>query len=181
MFGVQDISGRFLSNKSSGSLNSVRLGPFLSWYRDSWHLDMAFTVARNEFELERHADNHTCQSRFNGMEWSLYSALGYDITLHEQLPGLTVSPVLEVFYTRAKQSGYKERKGGSRSLQVHQQSSSQWLTRTGLEVEYLLPDLARPTYWHFALGWQHQNLTNRPLAYEVPATNAFRCIQDSCL
>lgn len=171
MLGTQKVSGRFSDRTGSGSVNSIRLGPFFSWSDNDWHLDLAFTMARNEYEINRSIGEGGLSSRFNGMEWSAYGTLGYDISFDHRVLGLTLSPVLEVLYTRSEQSGYKEKGSAGPSMRVGKQSSSQWLTRMGLEMEYLLPDILHPTSWHFTLGWQQQSLQARSVSYEIPAFN----------
>ena len=171
MLGTQKVSGYFSDHAGSGSLGSLRMGPFFSWHENDWQFDLALTVAHNEFEINRNIDGGSLRSHFSGMEWSVYGALGYDILLDGSMPGLTLSPVQEVLYTRTGQPGYKERGPGKQLMKAGKQSSSQWLIRMGLEMEYLLPGIEPAVSWHFVLGWQQQSMNTSAVSYEMPAFN----------
>ena len=171
MLGNQKVSGHFTDKAGSGVMESIRFGPFFSWSKDNGHLDLAFMVARNEFDVSRNdVRGRALRSRFSGMEWSAYAALGYDIAMDQWALGLTVMPVLELLYSRADQPGHSEKGVSDRALVVGKQSTSQWLGRAGLEVEYLLPDIEHPGSWHFTLGLQQQSLSTAGQSYRMPAT-----------
>ena len=170
MFGVQSVS---LNRKGgSGSVESVRLGPFLSWANNNWHFDAALTVGQGQYGLRRHDSNGgQLNAGFSGSELSGYAALGYDLPLDHWKPGLTLVPFAEAYFSKGSTGGYSEKSNSSQALKVDGRHYDQWLTRLGVETRYVLPDLANPTELNFKLGLQQQSVSGGNRKYELPNQN----------
>ncbi|MGI9282398.1 MAG: autotransporter outer membrane beta-barrel domain-containing protein [Endozoicomonas sp.] len=169
MVGVQTMSLNRKDKPGSVSLESFRFGPFLSWSRNDWHLDAALLFARNQYALERRDEQgRRLKADLSGAELMGYLALGYDVHLDHWKPGLTVTPMAEIFYSHLSHGGFKEKEDGSRALKVNSQSNNQLITRLGAEVGYVLPNLEKHTEVNLRLGWQHQNLNTGSTSFQLP-------------
>ena len=168
MLSVHKNTYGFQNGMGSGSLENVRIGPFLSWTRGDFHLDASLTLAHNNYSLKRKDSvGNGLKATFSGHEIAAYTGIGYDIPLDSWVQGLTLTPMAELLYVRSQNSGYSEEGNSAESMKVSGGSGSQLITRYGLEAGYLFPNLESPTELKLRLGRQKHNMAGQSSGYTM--------------
>ena len=161
-------SSSFSDGLGSGSLETVRTGPFLSWSREDFHLDASLTLAHNHYGLNRKdSAGSGLGATFSGHEIAMYTAVAYDIHMDNRVQGLTLTPMTELLYVRSQNGSYAERGQSNEAMSVSGGSGSQLIARYGLEASYLFPNLETPTELKARLGRQHHYMASRNSGYSV--------------
>ena len=170
MLSVHNNSYGYKDNLGSGFLESVRVGPFASWSRDDFHADASLTLAHNNYTLSRNdLSGSKLKSRFSGQEMAGYMGVGYDVHLDNWAQGLTLTPMAELLYIHSRNGGYAEKGFSNEALAVGGGSGSQLITRYGVEVSYLFPNLESPTELKGQLGMQHHRMSGQNVDYRLQA------------
>ena len=152
----------------SSSVESVRVGPFMSWTHNDLHVDAALTLAHNSYNLKRQdVVGNQLKSNASGTEMAAYFGIGYDLHLDNWAQGLTVTPMAELLYVRAPHGGYHEEGVSGHAMRVNASSSRQLIGRIGFEAGYLLPDLENPMEIKARLGMQHQSMDGQSVGYSL--------------
>ena len=152
----------------AGSVESVSIGPIMSWFHNDLHVDAALGLVSNHYSNRRQDDaGNAISSRSKGRGFSAYANMGYDLHMGHWLEGLTLTPLAEVMYFRIKNGRYGEDASSDEALQVNGSSSYQVISRLGFEASYLLPDLEKPIEVKVRLGGQHQKLNGQTSNYVI--------------
>ena len=168
MLSVHKNTYGFDSGQGSGSLENVRIGPFLSWTSGDFHLDASLTLAHNNYSLKRKdSAGNALKASFGGHEIAAYTGIGYDIHLDSWTQGLTLTPMAELLYVRSQNGGYTEESQSAEAMKVAGGKNSQLITRYGLEASYLFPNLESPTEVKARLGRQRHNMAGQSSGYSM--------------
>ena len=153
----------------SGSMESISVGPFLSYTHNDWHIDAALTYSDDSYELKRRdSAGVESRSKFSGHSLTGYLGVGYDIHLDSLSPLLTLTPVAELIQINSSHGGYQEKHSQGKGVKVGSSTSQLTITRLGLELGYLLPELETPMEFKVRVGVQHQKSEGHTTSYELP-------------
>ena len=151
MFGMQKTSTSLKEAMGSANSSSFSVGPFASWQDGPWHLDSALIFGMTDLDLKRQSplSGQRYSAHTKAKEWTVYTGLGYDIDIEGT--NLVLTPNIELLRVSSSIDGFKE-KGDSGALKVDSQSRSYWVTRTGLKMSYLVPDMESPKEFRLGIG-----------------------------
>ena len=176
MLGNYKTHAKIKSNKGKFDVDSITVGPFLSWAKDSWHIDTALMLSKNSYSTSRtDLANKKLKADFSGTGLAAYFGIGYDINMDHKVPGLTVTPMMELLYSNSSHNSYAEKSSNGNNplaIKAGKKSTSQHLVRLGSEVSYLLPNLENPTEISAALGIQQQSIGKYDNSYTYHQTTA---------
>ncbi|WP_252179270.1 autotransporter outer membrane beta-barrel domain-containing protein [Endozoicomonas sp. 4G] len=167
MLGTRTTSAVFQQKLGSGSVESVHLGPFLSWQKGPWQFDGALTVATQQYDSRRYVDGRRLRAYRSGTEWNAYSALGYDIDMSHWLDALTVTPMVEFLYHHSESDRFREKGLPGETLAVGGQAFDQWLLRLGSDFVLLNEVGGKPSALKLSVGYQQQTVLSGNSRYTV--------------
>ncbi|MRI31704.1 hypothetical protein EOPP23_01675 [Endozoicomonas sp. OPT23] len=152
----------------SGSIESIGIGPFISYTKNDWHIDGALTYSSDSYAM-KHSDalGNQFKSEFSGNTLTGYLGVGYDIHLESLSPSLTLTPMIEVIHSRSSHDSYQEKTSQSQGMKIGSSSTQVTSTRFGLELGYLM-DLENPMELKVRAGMQHQTISGQSTSYELP-------------
>ncbi len=155
-------------SNGSGRIESIGIGPFISYTRNDWHIDAALTYSSDTYVM-KHSDTAGTQyqSEFSGHTLTGYLGVGYDIHLDSLSPLLTLTPMVEVINSRSSHGDYQEESSQGKEVKVGSSASQVTVTRLGLELGYLM-DMESPMELKVRAGIQHQTISGQSTRYELP-------------
>ncbi len=165
MIGIQKMSSSFKDSQGSIKASNLRIGPFASWNKDQWHFNTALTYGITDMDSKRRdpvfGQEYKASPKAN--EWTAYASLGYDINMDNVATGLVLTPNVEVLYINSSIDGFKEKGQGDSALKVDSQNRTHLITRTGLQMSYLIPDSELPREFRLGVGYQKSLLDDSPI------------------
>ncbi|MCL6271001.1 autotransporter domain-containing protein, partial [Sansalvadorimonas sp. 2012CJ34-2] len=150
--------------KSGGSvdIDTVRLGPFMSWKRGNFHIDAALTVGHSQVSAKGH--DKISGEKYKGengiTDWAGWIGTGYDIHLDNFVPGLTVTPMAEFLYIDSRISGLNLKNQDKTRVKVKGGSRHDRIDRYGLMMSYVAPGSNGDLEFHGGAGIQHNHFAS---------------------
>ncbi len=165
MIGMQKMSSSFKDSQGSMKASNLRIGPFASWNKDQWHFNTALTYGMTDMDSKRRDPlfNQEYKASPSAKEWTAYASLGYDINMDHVATGLVLTPNVEVLYINSSVDSFKEKGQGDMALKVASQNRTHMITRTGLQMSYLIPDTELPREFRLGVGYQKSMLDDSPI------------------
>jgi len=152
-------------SRGKGNIDSIRIAPFASFFKDHWHIDFSASYGRNMYETERMIEfmNRTARSDHHGNEFSFYAGGGYIFDLNP----LLVEPLISIGYTYLDEESYNERGADSLNLQVSERDTDRLQSTVGMRLSYkfkkkwgyLVPELT--ARWSHEFLDDDRDLTSR--------------------
>ncbi len=129
-------------------MGAVRLGPTVTWYYDAWHVEGLVTYCWN-----------TVNNKYGGLskeyksnQWDGYGRAGYDFDLSGLVPGLMLTPELQILYSHQKR---KDAHLPWLASTTNNATSKGWTTRLGGQVTYDRLEFQQPVELRVSAGWEH--------------------------
>ncbi len=166
MVGIQKMDSSFKNATGSLSTRNFRAGPFVAWDHESWHLNAALTYGMTDINNKRTdmLDGTEYKSTPKSTEWTAYASAGYDFSLDNLITGLTLTPNIELIYIHNTVDSFKEKGNGKRALKVDKQNHQGWITRTGLNLTWLLPNVESSKQLRAGVGYQKSFLEDSDIS-----------------
>ena len=165
----------FRDGLGTGTLNVLRVGPYLSFVGDEWFADASASYGYHDNSVRRNVAvgsiAEAAEGQYHANDVSVYLGLG---RLWET-PDRIVSPVASIQYIVFDQPGFTEHDASAAGLTLGNHSAESLRTRLGLEA-------TRWSMWHclricgdWSAGWAHEYLADDPLnAHFTGGTTRFR-------
>ncbi|WP_263078184.1 autotransporter domain-containing protein [Endozoicomonas sp. Mp262] len=170
MAGLQNINLNIYNNKGAGKIDRLFIGPFISWYKDNWHIDSALTFITNNYTINWKNGQQSSTSEFKGTDWNLFLGAGYDIHLDTWTPGLTLTPNVGLLFIDNQYGKHKEQGSKKPPVFLGSRNRRQLIARAGLEMTYLLPDFEKPTEITALFGIQKHQMNHQKSHYNLPGS-----------
>ncbi len=170
MAGLQNINLNIYNNKGAGKIDRLFIGPFISWYKDNWHIDSALTFITNNYTINWKNGLQSSTSEFKGTDWNLFLGAGYDIHLDNWTPGLTLTPNVGLLFIDNQYGKHKEQGNKKPPVFLGSRNRRQLIARAGLEMTYLLPDFEKPTEITALFGIQKHQMNHQKSHYNLPGS-----------
>ena len=167
MIGIQKIDSRFKETSSQLNAQNFRIGPFVAWNHGDWHLNGALTYGITNINNKRTdpLDSIQYHSSPKSREWTAYASAGFDFRLDNLLTGLILTPNVELIYIHNTVDSFNEKGDGKRALKIEKQSSQGWVVRTGLNLNWTLPDVESSKQLRAGIGYQNSFLRDSKISF----------------
>jgi outer membrane autotransporter protein len=139
--------------------DTFRIGPYASWTRDEWFVDMSASVGFGSYDQNRLVTipmmaTQTARGSYDGTDISLLLAGGRDYTLENSW---TLTPQAAIQWSTYDFDGYTETGAGVNNTTISDRSADSLRGRLalGLSREFAL-DSGTVVTPEFLIGWEHE-------------------------
>ncbi len=127
----------FDNHLGDGDIDSFRVGPYASYFKDDFYLDAMLSFGYHFNETERDVNfggiNRTAKADYDSYDFSAYLGGGYDI----DLPRWTLTPTASLQYMYSRTEDFRESGAGAAGLEVDANTQQSLLSRIGVRLHTL--------------------------------------------
>jgi len=154
MIGYQNSSVSLELNRGSHDIDTIRVGPYLSWNPAPWFVDASLTYGYHNIDSDRNAMGQALESDHAGHEVTAFLRAGRDFEMDS---GLRITPEAALQYTYLYEESFSET-GGSNALNVDDVGSDSLRSRLGVTLSYVIDRGQMAFIPEVFAGWEHEFL-----------------------
>ena len=134
----------------------IKAGPFISLNYGALSANFAIAAGNNNYTVSSTSENQPLTtSSFSGNSIDIYGHTSIQLSPFSAWPQISVSPFIESFHRKSNSESFK-----TASLQFEKQQHKQTITRIGINLNYLIFNLNKPTNINFDIGHVRQQSSN---------------------
>ena len=152
-------------NQGLGNIQdqTVRAGPYMSYYKDDWYLDGSFTFGWHFYDSDRTnpaIPDMEAHANYNGYDLTGYLGTGYHFMLGWDT---YLTPIGSLLYSHFSYESYTESGNLGMPLSIPSWDSNSLRSRLGVNLSYRLPEMSFRPVPYLYLGWEHEFLKDDPI------------------
>jgi uncharacterized protein with beta-barrel porin domain len=160
----------FKENRGGGDVNTLRLGPYLSWFRDAAYLDASATYGYHANDVGRNVavgdSQYVARGSYDAHDASVYLGVGRDC----QLDRLTLTPTASLQYIYYDQVAFTETGAAGADLRLLGNGSNSLRSTLGLRLARVFDNGCQKFIPELLGGWAHEYLADDNLDGRFAAT-----------
>lgn len=148
---------------SAGTTDTLRVGPYATWYSDDWFLDSSLTGGFHNNDLGRTvsvgSDTYTARGRYDSRDVSIYLGGGRNYCVGSRI----LTPITSLQYIAYRQDGFTETNADGANLVVDPKTLYSLRSRFGGELSRVVRRDRVTIVPQVFGGWAHEYLQNDAL------------------
>jgi len=170
----------FKESRGEGDVDSFRVGPYASYFKDNLFIDTSVSFGYHENENERNIKfgtiNYTAKSDYHAYDLSAYIGGGYDFHVKDW----TVTPTTSCQYIRYHSESFKETGAGAANLDLDAATSHSLRGKLGVTLSMVTKLYETKIVPELFAGWAHEFIDDEDIkARFVHGTAKFTTNVDS--
>lgn len=153
----------FKESRGEGDVDSFRVGPYATHFRDDFFIDTSVTFGYHENENKRNIKfgtiNRTADSDYHAYDLSAYIGGGYDFHVNEW----TVTPTASLQYICYRNESFKETGAGAAGLDVDAATSHSLRSKLGVTLSTVTELYETKVVPELFVGWAHGFIDNEDI------------------
>ena len=146
----------FDEDRSKGDVDSFRIGPYATCYKDDRYIDTSVTFGyhyiKNERGIKFGAIDRVAKSEYDAFDLSVYIGGGFDV----QLKNWKMTPNASIQYIYYYSEAFKETNAGSAGLSVDARTTHSVRSRLGVNLSRIFDLDDRKIASEIFCGWAHE-------------------------
>jgi len=148
----------YLESRGESDIDSFRLGPYATYYKDNYFVDTSVTFGYHNNETERRIRfgtiSRTADSDYDAYDLSVYAGGGYDIELNNW----TLTPKTSLQYISYHNESFKESGAGAAGLSVESSTTNSLRSKLGINLSTIVEFYETKVAPEIFVGWAHEFL-----------------------
>jgi outer membrane autotransporter protein len=170
----------FKESRGEGDVDSFRVGPYASYFKDNLFIDTSVSFGYHENENKRNIKfgtiNRTAKSDYHAYDLSAYIGGGYDFHVNDW----TVTPTTSFQYIRYHSESFKETGAGAANLDLDAATSHSLRGKLGVTLSMVTKLYETKIVPELFAGWAHEFIDDEDIkARFVHGTAKFTTNVDS--
>ena len=146
----------FNEGRGKGDVDSFRVGPYASCFRDNLFVDTSVSFGYHNNEIERDIKfgtiNRTAEGDYHTYDLSAYIGGGYDFHFNQWI----VTPTTSLQYICYHRESFKETGAGAAGLDVDAATSESFRSRLGIKLSAITELCGTKIAPELFVGWAHE-------------------------